>query len=130
MSRESFLVLCTELNDHILKISTRFRKAVSVEEQIALTLYYLSDKGRLRKTANAFGLGKLAISHIIRCVCKAITVHLTSKYTKMSRTKDAAEESVSKFYSKHGFPQCIGAIDGSHHQKVQQIVSIEKNTIN
>ena len=47
----------------------------------------------------------------------------------MSRTKDAAEESVSKFYSKHGFPQCIGAIDGSHHQKVQQIVSIEKNTI-
>ena len=41
MSRESFLVLCTELNDDIVKSSTRFRKAVSVQEQVALTLYYL-----------------------------------------------------------------------------------------
>ena len=39
MSRESFLVLCTELNDHIVKSSTRFRKAVFVEEQVALALY-------------------------------------------------------------------------------------------
>ena len=58
MSRESFLVLCTELNDHIVKSSTRFRKAVFVEEQVALTLYQLSDEGRLRKIANAVGLGK------------------------------------------------------------------------
>ena len=59
MSRESFLVLCTELNDYIVKSSTRFRKAVSIEEQVPLTLYYLSDEGRLRKTANAFGVEKL-----------------------------------------------------------------------
>ena len=45
MSRESFLVLCTKLNDYIVKSSTRFRKAVSVEEQVALMLYYLSDEG-------------------------------------------------------------------------------------
>ena len=61
MSRESFLVLCTELNDYIVKSSTRFRKAVSIEEQVPLTLYYLSDEGRLRKTANAFGVEKLTI---------------------------------------------------------------------
>ena len=114
MSRESFLALCTELNDHIVKSSTRFRKSVSVEEQDALMLYYLPDEGRLTKTANAFGLGKSTVSHIIRLFCKAITVHRTPKYTKMPRTEEAVEESVSKFYSKHGFPQCIGAIDGAH----------------
>ena len=114
MSRESFLVLCTKLNDYIVKSSTRFRKAASVEEQVALMLYYLSDEGCLRKTANAFGLGKSAVSHIIRSICKAITVHLTPKYIKMPRTEEAVEESVSKFYSKHGFPQCIGAIEGAH----------------
>ena len=32
----------------------------------------------------------------------------------MSRTEEAVEESVSKFFSKHGFPQCIRAIDGTH----------------
>ena len=31
----------------------------------------------------------------------------------MPRTELAVEESVSKCYSKHGFPQCIGAIDGT-----------------
>ena len=85
MSRESFLVLCTELNDHIVKNSTRFRKAVSVEEQVALMLYYLSDEGRLRKTANAFGLRKSSVSHIIRRVYEAITVHLTSKWQGLKR---------------------------------------------
>ena len=112
MSRESFLVLCTELNDHIVKSSTWFRKAVSAEEQVALTLYYLSDEGRLRKTASAFGLGKPTISHIIRHVYKAIISHLTSKYVKMPRTKEAVDESV--FYSKHGFLQCIRAIGGTY----------------
>ena len=28
--------------------------------------------------------------------------------------EEAVEESVSKFYSKHGFPECIGATDGTH----------------
>ena len=101
MSRESFLVLCTELNDHIVKSSTRFRKAVSVEEEVPLTLYCLSDGGRLGKTATTFGLGKSTVSHIIRLVWKAITVHLTSKHMEMSRTKD-------------GISQCIGATDRTH----------------
>ena len=101
--------------DHIVKSSTRFRKAVSEEEQVTLTLYYLKvDEGRLRKTANTFGLGKSTVSHIIRHVCKAITVHFTSKCIKMPRTEKTVEESVSKFYSKHSFPHCIGAIDGTH----------------
>ena len=68
MSRESFLVLRTELNDHIVKSCTRFRKAASVEEEVPLTLYCLSDGGRLRKTVTAFGLGKSTVSHIIRLV--------------------------------------------------------------
>ena len=70
MSRESFLVLCQQLEEHLIKRNTRFRKAVSVQEQVALTLYYLSDEGRLRKTANAFGLGKSTVSAIIRRACK------------------------------------------------------------
>ena len=79
-----------------------------------MTLYYVSNAGRLRKRTKAFGYGKSTVSYIIRRVCKAITVHLTSKYIKMPRTEETVEESVSKFYQKHGFPQCIGAIDGTH----------------
>ena len=71
------MVLCQQLEEHLIKRNTRFRKAASVHEQAALTLYYLPDEGRLRKTA--FGLGKPTASAIIRRACKVITAHLTSK---------------------------------------------------
>lgn len=48
MSQESFIVLCGELNAYINRNDTRFRKAVSVETQVAVTLYYLADEGRIR----------------------------------------------------------------------------------
>ena len=83
-------------------------------EQVALTLYYLSDEGRLRKAANAFGLAKSTASVIIRRVCNAITTHLTTKLIKMLKTENEVRESAAHFHSKHGFPQCIGAIDGTH----------------
>ena len=103
MSRESFLVICTEQNDHVVKSYTRFGKVVSVEEQVALTLYHLYNNGRLRKTASAFGLGKATVSHITLRICKEITVQLTSKYIKLSRTEAAVEESVSNFIQNTAF---------------------------
>ena len=44
------------------------RKAVSVEVQFAVTLYYLADEGRLRKVANAFGLARSTVSVLKRRV--------------------------------------------------------------
>ena len=49
------------------------RSPIDVERQIAVTLYYLSDEGRLRKTANAFGLSRASVSIIIRRVTRTIT---------------------------------------------------------
>ena len=54
--KENFQKLCDELRPHLYWKNTVMQKAVDVETQIALTLYYLSDEGRLRKTANAFVL--------------------------------------------------------------------------
>ena len=61
MTRETFNCLCTELSPYLFKQETNMRKPVSVQTQIAVTLYYLSDEGRLRKVANAFGLGRSSI---------------------------------------------------------------------
>ena len=38
-------------------------------------MYYLSDEGRMGKTANAFGVSRQMVSKIVRKVCNAITVH-------------------------------------------------------
>ena len=55
MSKTSLLKLAEELRPYIEGKETIMRSPV---KQVALTQYYLSDKGRLRKTANAFGVSR------------------------------------------------------------------------
>jgi hypothetical protein len=48
MSRESVNSLAEELRPHIEGNNTIMRAAVDVVKQVAVTLYYLSDEGRMR----------------------------------------------------------------------------------
>ena len=80
MSKLSFYKLCDELRPYIEKQITTMRSPVSVEKQVALTLYYLSDEGQLRKVANAFGLSRSCTSIVVRRVTHAITTYLGPNY--------------------------------------------------
>ena len=81
---------------------------------MAVTLYYLSDEGGCRKVANAFGLAKCTVSVIVRRVCTVISTVLGPQYITLPKTENELEEAVQQFYSKDGFPQCFGAVDGTH----------------
>ena len=114
MSRGFLYELANDLRPYIEGKTTIMRAPVDVVKQVAVTLYYLSDEGRLRKTANAFGLSRQVVSNIIRKVCKAITFHLGARYIKLPFTESEVEGLVRNFHRAHGFPQCLGAIDGTH----------------
>ena len=45
------------------------RVPTSVEKQVAMTLFYLADEGRLRKVANAFGVSRSTVSLVTRRAC-------------------------------------------------------------
>ena len=114
MSRGSFMKLCDELCPHIQKRTTNMRSPVEVERQVALTLYYLSDEGRLRKTANAFGLSRSIVSVTVRKLAGVICAHLGPKYIQLPLTDEEVIDKVTNFYHAFSVPQCIGAIDCTH----------------
>ena len=90
------------------------RKPILTECQIASFLYYISDEARYRKTANNFGISLGSVSLIIRKVSKSIVEFLGKDYLKLPETAGKVENLTQKFLKHHGFPQCIGAIDGTH----------------
>ena len=88
MSEASFYMLCEELRPYLTKQTTKLRKPVSVETQVAATLYYLADEGRMRKVSNPFGLGKVTVSKVIRHVTSVISEKLGAKYIVLPKTKE------------------------------------------
>lgn len=115
MRKENFMKLCDELRPFIERdVENCVRTPIEVERQVAVTLYYLSDKGRMRKTANAFGLSRSSVSVIVCRVTCAISLQLGPKYIKVPMTDEAVQEKVQNFYRAFNIPQCLGAIDGTH----------------
>ena len=57
--------LCDELRPYLTKQSTNMRQVVSIEEQVAMTLYYLADEGRYHKVGNAFGVSRTTVSRAV-----------------------------------------------------------------
>ena len=92
MSEASFYMLCEELTPYLTKQTTKLRKPVSVETQVAATLYYLADEGKMRKASNSFGLAKTTVSKVIRRFTSVISEKLGAKYIVLPKTKEEVEE--------------------------------------
>ena len=114
MSRVTFLSLCEELKPLIERQSTRMRMPIEVDRQVALTLYYLADEGRMRKTANSFGISRPSVSITVRRVCRAICEHLGPQLIRLPTTEEEVNEKTRAFFDCFRFPQCLGAVDGMH----------------
>ena len=65
---------------------------MSVAAQLGSFLYYISDKGCYRKTANAFRISRASISRIIRRVSYAVTIFVRPKLTRLPTIEGEVQE--------------------------------------
>ena len=112
MRRRTFDRLVRDLRPYIQGQQTHWRQPISVEKKVVVTLFKLMHGVPIPLVADRAALGKSTVHEILRQVCSAISLqfgHLIAWPTGRRLVRTAAG-----FQSKQLFPNCIGAIDGSH----------------
>ena len=113
MKRETFDYLCDKLRPSIIRQDTQFRTAISVEQRVAITVWCLATPCEYRTVAHLFGVARSTVCEIVQDTCRAIVRILLETYIRFP-TGDALKRVIDGFEDKWGYPQCVGAIDGSH----------------
>ena len=130
VSRETFKVLCNKLKPSLERRMVT-RQPLLVEQRIAVTLRRLGTNVEFRTISHLFAVGILTACVTVWDVCSAIVEKLAPRFITVPCGNEL-EAVVEGFLSRWGFPQCVGAIDGSHislcQKKMLQIISTEKNS--
>lgn len=112
MRRQTFDRLVQDLRPHIQGQHTHWREPIGVEKKVVVAMFKLMHGVCIPLVADKAALGKSTVHEILRQVCSAISIHfghLIAWPTGRRPMRVAAG-----FQAKQGFPNCIGAIDGTH----------------
>ena len=109
----TFLYICDQLKPVIARQDTQLRRAISVQQRVAMTMWCLATPSEYWMIAHLFGVARSTVCTIVQETCCAIVSVLMDTYIKFP-TGNSLKKVVEGFEKKWGFPQCVGAIDGSH----------------
>ena len=112
MSKGTFQYLCDKVRSMIEREDTRLRKAIPTEKRVAITLWFYATGADYRTIGHLFGVSKSTVLLVVKSVSSAI-LELLPQYIRLP-TGDALREVIDGFKREHGFPQCAGAVDGTH----------------
>ncbi|XP_049808975.1 uncharacterized protein LOC126252150 [Schistocerca nitens] len=113
ISPTDFEYLANMISPFVSKKDTNFRKAISVNQRLAVTLRFLATGDSFQSLAYLFRISKQAISKIVPEVCGAL-VEVLKDYVKIPATENDWSETACLFSQILQFPHCVGAIDGKH----------------
>nr|XP_025038126.1 protein ALP1-like [Pelodiscus sinensis] len=109
MRRGTFHELCTWLTPALRRQDTRLRPAISVEKRVAIALWKLASLDNYCSMGNQFRVGRSTVSMVVRQVVCIISDVLLQRVIRPSDL----DATITSFTSL-GFPNCGGAIDGTH----------------
>jgi hypothetical protein len=113
MTKGTFVFICQQLDMSVRKQDTKLRKAITVEKRVAICLWHLATGEDMRSLGWRFDTAKSTCCTIIKEVCEAIVEVLLPRFIKWPTDQDL-KNVVTGFNTRWGFPQCAGALDGTH----------------
>ncbi|KAM3849596.1 uncharacterized protein ACN63O_002484 [Diretmus argenteus] len=113
MRKTTFQQLCDILRPHIQRQSTTFRRPVPVEQRVAICIWRLATNVEFRTIAHLFGVGQSTAVTIANDVASVIANYMLPLYIR-TPSEDEFKVIIQGFRDRWGFPQCGGAIDGTH----------------
>ena len=114
MSPERFDSLLKMVAPLISKKDTNFRKAISPEERLAVTLRFLASGESQQSLSFSYRIGRSTLSNILRETCDAIYTCLSGTYLSPPTNKTDWQNISDDFENTWNLPHVLGAIDGKH----------------
>ncbi|XP_068122462.1 uncharacterized protein [Hyperolius riggenbachi] len=113
MSIPLFDTLLEMVKDDLRKKDTTFRRAVTPQEQLLITLRYMATGQTYTSLHVTFRIGKSTVAGIVVRTSRIIWTRLRARYMPVPDTKKW-EEIAQGFWTECKFPNCVGALDGKH----------------
>ena len=77
-------------------------------------MHFLGSNCELRSAANLFGIGRSTAGQILHEFCSALVDTFFHRFIKFPSTSNEINDTINDFYTRCGYPTCIGSLDGTH----------------
>lgn len=114
MNKTMFDQILTSVKPVIEKSDTHLRQAISSEQRLCVTLYFLAHGDSIRTLALFFRMGESTVRSIIHETCEAIWETMSNRYLRTPTSPQEWRNIASEFNLHWQFPNCLGAVDGKH----------------
>nr|CAH7740880.1 unnamed protein product [Callosobruchus chinensis] len=112
MQTDTFRYILSGIRPYIEKHSN-FRKCISPEERLSVTLRFLSTGMAFRSLSFSYRIAHNTIAGVIYETCDAIWKCFNEKHMPFPTT-EMLEKSANDYENLWNFPNCVASIDGKH----------------
>lgn len=123
MGKDTFEMICNELNSAVARENTMLRDAVPVKQRVAVCIWRLATGEPLRLVSKKFGLGISTCHKLVLEVCNAIRTVLMPKYLQWP-DEDKIRSIKDEYEMISGIPDVVGSMYTTHIPIIAPKISV------